>query len=80
LAPGHGPAVLLPDGGVLLLRGETLLYRQNNGTEQVVQAAGIVTLSRMDGEWVHARTESGRNLAVRLATDMRAYDLPEASQ
>ncbi len=82
LGSGKGPALLMPDRTAVFLRGDSLLLIDSNGTEHLVQAesGGVLTLSRMDAEWVHARTDSGRSLAFRLNSRNQIYELPEAPQ
>ncbi len=82
IGSGIGPALLLPDRRIIFVRDRTLLYRDPAGVEQVLQAlpADVTALSRMDSEWVHARTESGRNLAFRLDSERRLYELPGVPQ
>lgn len=77
LGSSPGPVQLFPDGSLLYPKEGGFLYRAADGIERTLDIpAGVVEFMPMSATWLQARTETGRNLAIRLLPEPRIFELP----
>lgn len=81
LGATSAPALVLPDGSCLFVRGDAVLFRGARGSEHRLDTASDLTnFNIMGPSWIEAGTRSGRTYAIRTGPRIQVYELPGVSQ